>query len=48
MPYTMEGSYKTDDVINHKTFGKGIVTGVSYQKMDVAFADAPRMLVCDR
>ena len=48
VPYTMEGSYKADDVIKHKTFGKGIVTGVSYQKMDVAFADAPRMLVCDR
>ena len=48
VPYTMAGSYKTDDVIDHKTFGKGIVTGVSYQKMDVAFADAPRMLVCDR
>ncbi len=48
VPYTMEGSYKTDDVIDHKTFGKGIVTGVSYQKMDVAFSDAPRMLVCDR
>jgi uncharacterized Zn finger protein (UPF0148 family) len=48
VPYTMEGSYKTDDVIDHKTFGKGIVTGVSYQKMDVAFSDAPRILVCDR
>jgi hypothetical protein len=48
VPYTMEGSYKADDVIDHKTFGKGIVTAVSYQKMDVAFADAPRILVCDR
>ena len=46
--YTMEGSYKTNDVIDHKTFGKGIVTDVSYQKMEVAFADAPRLLVCDR
>lgn len=48
VPYTMQGSYQTDDVIDHKTFGKGIVTGVSYQKMEVAFADASRLLVCDR
>lgn len=48
VPYTMEGSYKVDDVIDHKTFGKGIVTAVSYQKMDVAFADASRIMVCDR
>ena len=46
--YTMQGSYQPDDVINHKTFGKGFVTEVSYQKMQVAFADASRMLVCDR
>jgi uncharacterized Zn finger protein (UPF0148 family) len=46
--YTMQGSYQIDDVIDHKTFGKGIVTGVSYQKMEVAFADKSRMLVCDR
>ena len=48
VPYTMQGSYHTDDVIDHKTFGKGIVTGVSYQKMEVAFVDASRILVCDR
>ena len=48
VPYTMQGSYQTDDVIDHKTFGKGIVTGVSYQKMEVAFADASRLLVSDR
>lgn len=48
VPYTMQGSYKTDDVIDHKTFGKGFVTEVSYQKMEVAFADASRILVCDR
>ena len=46
--YTMEGSYKANDVVDHKTFGKGIVTDVSYQKMEVAFADASRLLVCDR
>ena len=48
VPYTMQGSYKAEDVIDHKTFGKGFVTGVSYQKMEVTFVDGPRILVCDR
>ena len=48
VPYSMQGSYKMDDVIQHKTFGKGFVTEVSYRKIEVAFADASRMLVCDR
>jgi len=48
VPYTMQGSYKADDVIDHKTFGKGFVTEVSYQKMEVTFVDGPRILVCDR
>jgi hypothetical protein len=46
--YRMQDSYKMDDVIQHKTFGKGFVTEVSYQKIEVAFSDASRMLVCDR
>ncbi len=46
--YTMNGSYRENDVIHHKTFGKGIVTAVYHQKMDVVFADASRTLVCDR
>lgn len=48
VPYTMGGSYQVDDVIDHKTFGKGIVTAVYHQKMEVVFADASRTLVCDR
>jgi len=46
--YTMDGSYEKDDVIAHKTFGKGFVTDVSYRKMEVSFADAFRTLACDR
>jgi len=46
--YSMSGSFKTDDVIDHKTFGMGIVTSVSYQKMHVAFSEGPRLLVCER
>jgi len=46
--YSMSGSFKTDDVIDHKTFGMGIVTSVSYQKMGVAFSEGRRLLACDR
>ena len=46
--YSMSGSFKKDEVIAHKTFGMGIVTSVSYQKMEVAFSEGPRLLACDR
>jgi len=48
LPYSMSASFKKDDVIDHKTFGIGIVTSVSYDKMEVAFQDGPRDLVCNR
>ncbi|MBM3301253.1 MAG: hypothetical protein FJY85_15030 [Deltaproteobacteria bacterium] len=48
LPYSMSGSFKNDDVIDHKTFGTGIVTGASYDKMEVAFSDGPRVLACNR
>jgi len=48
LPYSMSGSFKKDDVIDHKTFGVGIVTNVSSDKMEVAFHDGPRALVCNR
>ena len=48
LPYSMSGSFKNDDVIDHKTFGMGIVIKASYDKMEVAFSDEPRILVCNR
>ena len=48
LPYTMEGSFKADDVIDHPTFGMGIVVGATSQKMEVIFEDKPRVLVCNR
>jgi hypothetical protein len=48
VPYSMSGSFKNDDVIDHKTFGMGIVIGASRDKMEVAFSDGPRTLVCNR
>lgn len=46
--YNMSESFKTDDAIDHKTFGRGIVTSVSYEKMEVAFSEGPRILACNR
>ena len=46
--YRISGSFKTDDVIDHKTFGMGIVTSVSFQKMEVLFSEGLRLLACDR
>ena len=48
LPYSMSASFKNDDVIDHKTFGMGIVVNASYDKMEVAFSDEPRILVCNR
>jgi len=48
VPYSMSGSFKNEDVIDHKTFGMGIVIGASRDKMEVAFSDGPRTLVCNR
>ncbi len=46
--YNMSGSFKTDDVIDHDTFGKGVVINSSYEKIDVVFYDKLRTLACDR
>ena len=45
--YSMSGSFKADDMIEHKTFGLGIVISASYKKMEVVFSDRPRILVYD-
>jgi len=48
LPYSMSGSFENDDVIDHKTFGMGIVISASHDKMEVVFSDEPRILVCNR
>ena len=48
LPYSMSGSFENDDVIDHKTFGMGIVMRASNDKMEVAFSGGPRILVCNR
>jgi len=46
--YCMSENYRDNDVLDHKTFGKGIITKVNYQKMDVLFETGFRLLVCNR
>lgn len=46
--YAMSGSFKADDVIDHKAFGIGYVINASYSKMEVVFSDKSRLLVCNR
>ncbi len=48
IPYSMSGAFKAEDVIEHKTFGKGFVTSVSFQKMTVVFLSETRTLACNR
>ena len=45
--YKMSGSFKKDDVIDHDTFGKGVVIDSDYKKIDVLFTDKLRTLVCE-
>lgn len=46
--YRMTGSFNKDDIIDHDTFGKGVVVDSYYKKIDVLFSDKLRTLVCDR
>ena len=48
LPYSMSGSFEEEDVLAHKTFGRGVVLSVSYQRMEVAFSDGPRELACNK
>ena len=48
VPYSMSGSFMSNDVIDHKTFGRGIVLNVFYQKIEVAFSGGPRLLAIER
>ena len=45
----MSGTFKKDDIIDHDTFGKGLVIDRNdYKKIDVLFSDKLRTLVCER
>lgn len=46
--YKMSGSFNKDDVIDHDTFGVGIILGISNKKIEVLFSEQIRILVCER
>jgi hypothetical protein len=46
--YSMSGSFRAEDVIDHSTFGMGIVISAYNKQMEVVFSDRPRILVYNR
>lgn len=46
--YSMSGLFKVGDVIDHNTFGMGIVISAMNKQMEVVFSDHPRILVFNR
>ena len=46
--YSMSGSFKANDIIDHDTFGIGIVIRTYLKKIDVVFPDRLRILACNR
>jgi len=45
--YSMEGKYKAQDLINHPTFGLGVVLRIAgYRKMEVLFEGGKRLMRC--
>ncbi len=43
--YKMTGSFNKDDIIDHDTFGKGLVLDSYNKRIDVIFSDKIRTLV---
>lgn len=49
LPYSLSGAFKEHDVIEHTTFGRGVVTNlVPGNKIQVAFPHGEKLLVCRR
>jgi hypothetical protein len=48
-PYSVSGAFRPHDVIEHPTFGVGVVTHlVAGNKIQVAFKNGDKLLVCRR
>lgn len=43
--YSMNGSYKEDEIIEHYKFGIGIVLSLIHNNIKVLFMDGPRILI---
>ncbi len=42
--YSMSGQYRVGEIINHQTFGKGIVTKLLTNKCEMLFKDKERLM----
>jgi hypothetical protein len=48
VPYSLKRRFVVDDVLDHPTFGRGFVSAVRIDKIDVLFSAEPRVLVHGR
>ena len=48
VPYSMKASFSKGDIIDHKTFGKGILLETSYERIEVLFKDGVKILAADK
>ncbi|MBU0729480.1 MAG: hypothetical protein KKE17_07465 [Proteobacteria bacterium] len=47
IPYTMTSLFDTNDLVNHPTFGLGIVTAtISPNKIELTFNEGPKIFIC--
>lgn len=47
--YAMDAEFAAEQVLDHPTFGIGLITEVRAEgKMEVLFKDGPKLLVCNR
>ena len=46
--YSMSSEYELNDIIEHPSFEKGIVTKLLRNKMEVLFHSGPKTLVCNK
>lgn len=46
--YSMIASFSEGNIIDHKTFGKGIVTETSFERIEVIFKDGVKILAADK
>ena len=48
VPYSMKSAFNEGDVIEHKTFGRGFVTAISFERIEVLFEGGIKMLAANK
>ncbi|MBN2419007.1 MAG: hypothetical protein JXL81_06450 [Deltaproteobacteria bacterium] len=48
IPYSMNASFSEGDIIDHKTFGKGIILETSFERIEVLFQDGSKTLAAGK